>query len=131
MWWPETGLNRRRLDFSGPRAELGALRAQSPRARLLDLSVIEEWWPETGLNRRRRPFQGRALPLSYLASVGKCEVLLEKYIGRGRAESLCGPRNACGSESGGVTLLENCGDDCGVVMGDDVLECAVGEAVPK
>ena len=25
-------------------------------------------------------FQGRALPLSYLASVGSCEVLLEKYI---------------------------------------------------
>jgi hypothetical protein len=29
-WWPETGLNRRRLVFSGPRAGLDALRAECP-----------------------------------------------------------------------------------------------------
>jgi hypothetical protein len=67
MWWPGTGLNRRRRPFEGPRAT--PLRCAQPHERGQRFFSLEEWWPGTGLNRRRRPFQGRALPLSYLASV--------------------------------------------------------------
>ena len=62
-WWPETGLNRRRLGFSGPRAS--SLSCARLGARLKSGGNFQEWWPETGLNRRRLGFSGpRASPLS-------------------------------------------------------------------